>query len=186
MPLTVIKFDRDHHVCDHCGRTLKDGAVVLSDDRRVGRDCAATAMGKPRKDRDVTEAIDTAETAALRALWDVTLEPSAGTWRTLRFTVPARPVAEGGPGGSHISAFLTYAGTVWIVSALPDGRIIGTAPKMQFGRKVNTKRPTIPPLCAGPLNVRYYDLTPFVADFAASIVPTEPDRSGPVAAPVGW
>lgn len=164
MPLTVIKFDRDHHVCDHCGRTLKDGAVVLSDDRRVGRDCAATAMGKPRKDRDVTEAIDAAETAALRALWDVTLEGS-GKWRAVRFVVPARPVEQGGPGGTAVSALLDYAGSTWEVFALADGRLIGHAPRVLFGRRVNTVRPSVAPLCAGPLGVRYYDLTPFAAHF---------------------
>jgi hypothetical protein len=53
----------------------------------------------------------------------------------------------------------------WEVFALPDGRLIGHAPRVLFGRRVNTRTPPIAPLCAGPLGVRYYDLTPFAAHF---------------------
>lgn len=165
-PLRYVRFDVDYHSCDHCGRTLKDGAVVLSDDRRVGRDCAATLLGKPRADRTLTEAFDALETAALRARWDATLEGS-GKWRSMRFLVAGRPESEGGDGRAFVSPYLALMGTTWEAYTLADGRIVATAPRVIYGKKANTRRPEVAPLCAGPMGVRYYDLTPYAADIRA-------------------
>ena len=65
--MTYLRFDTRIHSCDCCGRALKDGAVILSDERAYGRNCAATALGRPKADRQVKEKIDALEAEALRA-----------------------------------------------------------------------------------------------------------------------
>ena len=65
--LGYVRFDTARHSCDCCGRTLKAGAVILSDERAYGNACAATALGKPKNDRAVLARIDELEAEALSA-----------------------------------------------------------------------------------------------------------------------
>ncbi len=84
--LAYVRFDLRKHDCDCCGATLKKGAVILSDERGYGKDCAARAMGRPKatsRDVKIIEDLRRREQArVLCAEWAV-LDATRGTWTWL-------------------------------------------------------------------------------------------------------
>jgi hypothetical protein len=65
-PLRPVGFDVKEHVCDRCNRVVFDGLVVMSNGMKVGRDCAATLMGRKKSDKDLKEQVEVLEVAALQ------------------------------------------------------------------------------------------------------------------------
>jgi hypothetical protein len=65
-PLRPVGFDASEHVCDRCNRVVFDGLVVMSNGMKVGRDCAATMMGRKKSDKALKDEIEVLEVAALK------------------------------------------------------------------------------------------------------------------------
>lgn len=105
--LTYLRFDRQHHGCDCCGRVIRKGTVILSDGRRYGPDCAARAMGRPKatsRDRALVERLRAeAERQDQQAAWTA-LAADRGAWTWL---------------GKGRAPFVGEDYTAW---RLPDGR----------------------------------------------------------------
>ena len=146
--LGYVRFDTAHRSCDCCGRTLKAGSVVLSDERHYGRDCAARALGRPKATAADRKAVDALECVALRAVWESTLQ---GTypWKPLRFDMPGR----------GRTAYVVAADAAWEVFVVGD-RLVG----------VSAKAVGCSPFAIGPGMVRYYDVSsvPALAEAVAA------------------
>lgn len=61
-----VDFDPRNHECDRCHRIVFDGLVVMSNGMRVGRDCAATMMGRKKSDKELKAQVEVLETQALQ------------------------------------------------------------------------------------------------------------------------
>ena len=65
-PLRPVGFDPQNHECDRCHRIVFDGLVIMSNGMRVGRDCAATMMGRKKSDKEYKAQVEELEVAALQ------------------------------------------------------------------------------------------------------------------------
>jgi hypothetical protein len=154
--LTHLRFDTRIHICDCCGRALKDGAVILSDERAYGRNCAATALGRPKADRQVKVAIDALEVAALRALFAgiAPCQDGRPAWKNLRFYR-----------NGMIVSWVAADGQCWEVFSIHDGRLVAAL------AKVGAAWPKMPAgyvtLAMGACNQRFVDVAAHPALAAA-------------------
>ena len=156
--LTYVRFDTAAHGCDCCGRALKDGAVILSDERAYGRNCAATALGRPKADRQVKEKIDALEATALRDRFaDIApCQDGRPAWKSLRFYRDGM-----------IVAWVAADGAVWVVFSIHDGRLVACL--ASFRGKI-AKMPTgYRTLAMGAMNQRFVDVAAHPA-LAAAVV----------------
>lgn len=69
-PLRPIGFDLRNHECDRCHRIVFDGLVIMSNGMSVGRDCAATMMGRKKSDKELKEQVEVLETKALQQRYE--------------------------------------------------------------------------------------------------------------------
>ena len=66
VPPHPVGFDPRNHECDRCRRIVFDGLVIMSNGMRVGRDCAATMMGRKKSDKELKAQVEVLETQALQ------------------------------------------------------------------------------------------------------------------------
>jgi hypothetical protein len=69
-PLHPVGFDVSEHICDRCNRVVFDGLVIMSNGMRVGRDCAATMMGRKKSDKEYKAQVEELEVAALQQRYE--------------------------------------------------------------------------------------------------------------------
>lgn len=69
-PLRPVGFDPQNHECDRCHRIVFDGLVIMSNGMRVGRDCAATMMGRKKSDKEYKAQVEELEVAALQQRYE--------------------------------------------------------------------------------------------------------------------
>jgi len=118
VPLVPVGFDVHEHVCDRCDRVVFDGLVVMSNGMKVGRDCAATLLGRKKSDKALKDLIEGLEVRALKQRY---AENRDGAVQVLSLNVLGlrRGAAERPTTPYWFDGYFT-----WSVEAWPDGSLV--------------------------------------------------------------
>lgn len=125
-------FDPRARACECCGAGLLRGAVVLSDGRKLGRQCAARAMGKPRENAAAKRLVDLMERRARQdthqADYDAAVSLRPG-WRWV-----GKGYA-GNAGWGSTDAYLRADGSLVleVADATTSAVVLGAAPEIVIG-----------------------------------------------------